>query len=124
MQPEITTVLVCPDGLPESPLGNCIVGTGTPITSVCPREFPYQFPSTQDEPINVCGANPDGSGERVPKVFICATGYELDTTIDGVPVCHQVTPKIEQEIQEPCPSGSTLSTASGMCEIKPGNNKR
>jgi hypothetical protein len=120
MEPEITTELVCPNNLPESPLGNCIVGIGSPISQICPSGFPYEFPSTQEQPINVCGSNPDGSGERVPKMFICAEDYELDTTIENVPRCFQVIPKVEQEIQEPCPTGSTLNTASGMCEVKPG----
>jgi hypothetical protein len=45
MEPEITTILVCPDNLPESPQGNCITGTGSPISAVCPKEYPYEFPS-------------------------------------------------------------------------------
>jgi hypothetical protein len=124
MEPEITTELVCPNNLPESPLGNCIVGVGSPISQICPREFPYEFPSTQENQLTVCGKNPDGSGERAPKEYICGQDYELDTTIENVPRCFQVIPKVEQEIQEPCPSGSTLDSARNVCVAKPGRGNR
>jgi hypothetical protein len=124
MEPEITTELVCPNNLPESPLGNCIVGVGSPINYLCPREYPYRLVSNPEDPEKVCSKNPDGSGELVEREYQCYPDQELDTTIENVPRCFQVIPKVEQEIQEPCPSGSTLDSTRNVCVAKPGRGNR
>lgn len=122
MEPEITTILVCPDNLPESPEGNCIVGVGSPINHLCPSTHPYQLVSNPEDPLKVCSTNIFGTGELVEKEYICAIDYELDTTIENVPRCFQVIPKVEEQVQEPCPEGSTLDTARNLCVTKPGRN--
>ena len=33
-------------------------------------------------------------------------------------------PKVEQEVQEPCPSGSTLDSARNVCVAKTGRGNR
>jgi hypothetical protein len=117
MEPEITTELVCPNNLSESPLGNCIVGVGSPVAHVCPNGYSQHI----GEPF--C-RNVEDFDDTAEKVYQCASGYELDTTIENVPRCFQVIPKVEQEIQEPCPSGSTLDSARNVCVAKPGRGNR
>jgi hypothetical protein len=120
MEPEITTTLVCPNNLPESPLGNCIEGIASPVSFLCPSTHPYQIVSNPEDPEKVCSTNIFGTGELVEREYKCIEGQELDTTIENVPRCFAVIPKVEQEVQEPCPDGSTLDEDSGLCETRPG----
>jgi hypothetical protein len=114
MEPETTTELVCPNNLPESPLGNCIVGTTSISNAICPNSHPF---------LHLDGKCRNAEGEIGDLDYQCQPGQEFDDSdLPNNPRCFVVIPKVEQEVQEPCPDGSTLDETRNLCVTKPGRN--